>query len=110
MDIVQNAIHTIQERFEDQVLSVEEHAGQPYISVKRDKIQDILKCVRDDLEFDMMTDLCGMDYLNKGMPERFCVVYNVYSYKNNSRFRVKAYVPESDPVIDTACVNVDALA
>jgi NADH-quinone oxidoreductase subunit C len=46
-------------------------------------------------------DLTAVDWLNQGMPERFCVVYNLYSFKENTRTRVKAFVPEGDPVIDS---------
>lgn len=97
MDIAQ----TLQQKFGDQVISVHEFAKQPYVHVKRDRIVEICRCLRDDLGFDLLSDLCGVDYLNQGMPERFCVVYNVYSTRANARFRVKAFVPEEDPVIDS---------
>ena len=95
-------IETIKAKFADQVLGVGSHAGQAWVDVKRDRIVDILKTLRDEAGYDMLTDLTSVDYLNQGMPERYAVVYNLYSVKENVRTRVKAWVPEADPVIDTA--------
>ena len=95
-------IETIKAKFADQVLGVGTHAGQAWVDVKRDRIVDILTALRDECGFDMLTDVTAVDYLNQGMPERFAVVYNFYSLKENVRARVKAWVPEADPVIDSA--------
>jgi NADH-quinone oxidoreductase subunit C len=95
-------IETVKTQFADQVLGIHEHAGQKYVHVKRDRILDILRSLRDACAFDMLTDLTAVDYLNQGMPERYCIVYNLYSFKDNTRTRVKAFVPEADPSIDSA--------
>ena len=95
-------IETLKAKFADQVLGVGSHAGQGWVDVKRDRIVELLRTLRDECGYDMLTDITAVDYLNQGMPERFAVVYNLYSVKDNVRTRVKAWVPESDPVIDTA--------
>lgn len=95
-------IDKVKERFADQVLGVYEHAGQRYAHVRRDRVVDILRMLRDECGFDCLMDLTALDYLNQGMPERFCVVYNLYSFKDNTRTRIKAFVPESDPAIESA--------
>lgn len=95
-------IETLKAKFADQVLNVGTHAGQAWADVKRDRIAEILKTLRDECGFDLLTDLTAVDYLNQGMPERFAVVYNLYSVKDNVRTRVKAWVPETDPILDSA--------
>jgi len=94
-------IETVKAKFADQVLGVGSHAGQAWLDVKRDRIVDILKTLRDEGGYDLLSDLTAVDYLNQGMPERYCVVYNLYSVKDNVRTRVKAWVPEADPLIDS---------
>ena len=94
-------IETVKAKFADQVLGVGTHAGQAWVDVKRDRIVDLLKTLRDECGCDMLTDLTAVDYLNQGMPERYCVVYNLYSMKDNVRTRVKAWVPEADPILDS---------
>jgi len=94
-------IEAVKTKFADQVLGTGSHAGQSWIDVKRDRIVDIVKMLRDEAGFDMLTDLTAGDYLNQGMPERFAIVYNFYSVKDNVRARVKAWVPEADATIDS---------
>ena len=94
-------IETVKTKFADQVLGTGAHAGQPWVDVKRDRIADIVKMLRDEAGYDMLTDLTAVDYLNQGMPERYAVVYQFYSVKDNTRTRVKAWVPEADPTIDS---------
>jgi NADH-quinone oxidoreductase subunit C len=95
-------IEAVKAKFADQVLGTGAHAGQPWVDVKRDRIVEILTMLRDEGGYDLLTDLTAVDYLNQGMPERFAVVYNFYSVKDNLRARVKAWVPEADPIIDSA--------
>ena len=89
-------------RFPDQVLGLETSAGQRFANVRRDRILELLRALRDEHGFDMLTDLTAVDYLNQGQPERFCVVYNLLSLKDQRRTRVKAFVPEADPKIESA--------
>ena len=102
MTTTAESIEKLNQQYPEEVISTGTHAGQPWISVKRDRIHDILLALRDEYGFDMLTDLCGMDYLDQGEPERFAVVYNLYSFATNERFRIKAFLPESDPTIDSA--------
>ncbi|HEX7898306.1 MAG TPA: NADH-quinone oxidoreductase subunit C [Planctomycetota bacterium] len=97
-----DAIDNVAAAFGDQVLGIAEHAGQRFLNVKRDRIVDILRHLRDKEGFDVLTDLTAVDYLNQGQPERFCVVYNLTALSDGRRTRVKAWVPESDPSIETA--------
>lgn len=83
-----------------------------------------------ELAFEQLIDLCGVDYLTYGEAEwetssatgsgfsrgveekditkepqqgenRFAVVYHLLSIKHNCRLRVKAMLPEQNPVIDS---------
>jgi NADH-quinone oxidoreductase subunit C len=47
-------------------------------------------------------DVTAVDWLNQGMPERFAVVYILFSFRHGHYFRVKTWVPEEDPVCDSA--------
>src|SRR5882672_1849545 len=66
-------IEAVKAKYADQVLGTGTHAGQPWIDVKRDRIVDILKTLRDDVGLDMLTDLTAVDHLNQGLPERCAV-------------------------------------
>ena len=98
-----DAIDAVVATFGDQILGTGEHAGQRFVNVKRDRIVDILRFLRDAQAFEVLKDLTAVDYLNQGQPERFAVVYNLGSFQDPSRCtRVKAWVPEADPAIESA--------
>ena len=54
-------IETVKTQFADQVLGVYEHAGQKYVHVKRDRILEILKALKEGNGFDCLTDLTAVD-------------------------------------------------
>lgn len=94
----------IQERWPDEVIGVYHFAGQGNVIVKRKKIVDICRFLRDEpgLEFDYLSDLAGADYPDRSFEEgRFEVVYNLYSIKLNHRIRIKVPLPEDDPVVES---------
>jgi NADH-quinone oxidoreductase subunit C len=101
VDLQQRAEDLVKERFATEVLRTGQHAGQRWVEVKRDQIVEILRALRDGLAFEMLMDLTATDWLNQGQPERFCVVYQLYSLTHNDYYRVKAWLPEEDPEIDT---------
>ena len=60
--------------------------------------------LRDELGFEQLIDLCGVDYSSyKDMPwdgPRFCVVSHLLSVSKNWRVRLKSFCPDDDvPVI-----------
>ncbi len=78
----------------DAVLETHAHVGDATAIVVADRIVPVMRFLRDDsqLEFDMLSDLCAVDYL--GREPRFEVVYHLYSVKRNHRLRVKVGVAE----------------
>ncbi|MFC1562443.1 NADH-quinone oxidoreductase subunit C [candidate division KSB1 bacterium] len=95
----------IKNEFPESYLKDEEFRGDVSVTVKKDKIFDILKFLKEDENFlyIYLVDITCVDYLKLDEIERFAVVYNLYSYKNNSRIRIKAPVREDDASISTVC-------
>jgi NADH-quinone oxidoreductase subunit C len=89
------------ERFGDDIVATHSDFGDDTALVKRERIVEICTYLRDDpdLLFDFAMDLTGVDYL--GEEPRFEVVYHLYSLEKKHRVRIKARVPEEDPVIDS---------
>lgn len=92
----------IEEKFSESFLGSTEYRGQVSVSVKRGKINGLVRWLHDDpdLSFDYLRDLCGVDYYGKKEP-RFEVVYHLYSMKHAHAIRIKAQVPADDPSIET---------
>ncbi len=91
----------IKAEFGDAITDIREFRGDITVVVDRKKIVEVATYCRDTegFEFNLLSDLAGLDHL----PEtpRFGVSYILYSLPNNSTLRLKAYVPEEDPVIPT---------
>ncbi len=83
--------------FPEEVLEITDHHGQVSVSVRRGKIAQILRFLKqtEDLQFDHLNDLCGVDYMGRA-GDRFEVVYNLYSIKYGHFIRIRAHVPEAD--------------
>lgn len=88
----------LQTKLKDAVLDVHEYKGELCLKVPREKIEKVMKFLRDDKEclFKQLMDICGVDYLER--EERFEVVYNLLSLKHNVRIRVKLSTDEQTPV------------
>lgn len=95
-------LEKLRRRFGDHVVSTHSDFGDDTATVRRERIVEILTFLRDDpdLRFEFLMDLTGVDYL--GEEPRFEVVYHLYSFQKKHRVRIKARVPEEDPVVDSA--------
>lgn len=89
----------LKEKFAASVLEVAEFRGETTVVVKKEDIVQICTFLRDELDYNFLTDLCGVDCL--GQTPRFRVVYHLYSIPRHQRLRIKAMVDEKDARIDT---------
>jgi len=94
------AVVKLKERFSESVLECKEFRGEVTVTVKKEQILEVLKCLKEDLRYNFLTDVTAVDYL--GQDPRFMVVYHLYSIPNKDRIRVKAPVTEADCTIDSA--------
>ena len=100
MIIMENSlsIKKLKEKFPASVLEVKTFRDEVNVTVQKKDIFEICKFLYSDpdLQYQMLTDLCGVDYF----PEqpRFEVVYLLYSMKHQQRLRLKVKVGESESV------------
>ena len=78
--------------------SYEIYAGQITLWVERDQIVKVLTFLRDDPNclFKQLVDMTAVDHPSR--PERFEVVYNMLSLRQNQRLRVKIATDEDTPI------------
>ncbi|MHB8618476.1 MAG: NADH-quinone oxidoreductase subunit C [Chloroflexota bacterium] len=90
------------DRFPDAVLERSVARGEATALVARDQIVPICTFCRDDsgLLFDHLSDVVAVDWPDR--PDRFDVVYHLYSIPLNHRLRLKLHVPDGQPV-ETIC-------
>jgi NADH-quinone oxidoreductase subunit C len=67
----------------------------------RERVIALLRHLKNEQKFDMLTDETCVDYLPK--EPRFGVIYQLYSIARNIRVRVKVMLSEYDATIPSAC-------
>jgi NADH-quinone oxidoreductase subunit C len=83
--------------------------GEVTAVIPHDRLRDALRALRDrpELRFEILADLCGVDYSTYGGEgrdgPRFAVVYHLLSLANNWRLRVRCFAPDDlFPVLGSA--------
>lgn len=95
----QAVVDTLKDKFGDVVLDASEFRGETTVVVKKEEILAVCTYLKNELGFNFLTDLCGVDYM--GQSPRFMVVYHLYNIGKHIRLRLKAPVEEKDARIDT---------
>ncbi|MGN6355881.1 MAG: NADH-quinone oxidoreductase subunit C [Novosphingobium sp.] len=78
------------------VVAAKEDVGEIVIMVQRDSIEDALRLLRDEHEYQQLMEIAGADYPSRA--ERFDVVYMLLSVTRNHRVMVKVTATENTPV------------
>ena len=86
--------------FEGEVISHERLYDVMCFTVKKHRIHDILRLLRDELDFNFLTSLCGMHH--PGQDLELGAVYHLHSMRNGHRIRLKAYTTLKDAEFPTA--------
>jgi NADH-quinone oxidoreductase subunit C len=88
----------LQERFPEAVLERVVARGEATALVKLDNIVEVSTFCRDDgqLQFDHLSDVVAVDWPER--PERFDVVYHLYSIPLNQRLRLKVHAADGQQV------------
>ncbi len=100
-------VKAIQEKMPEAVLRVKTFRDETTIVVDPAKIVNVMLFLRNTngLVYNFLSDISAVDYYpdptTEENPERFGVAYHLYSMLYNRRLRIKAYLPEEDPVIPT---------
>ena len=94
--------------------SSSERLGELTIAVSSTDALVVMETLRDhiDLRFEILIDLCGMDYSTYGVEsasksdrrggKRFAAVYHLLSISHNHRLRIKVFADDDEfPVLDS---------
>ena len=86
----------------DALVATHAQHGDATAVVSGGEILEVLRFARDDsqLAFEMLTDLCAVDYLPRS--PRFEVVYHLYSLSQNHRLRLKVQLSGEAPSLASA--------
>lgn len=79
-------------------VAVSEFKGNTRIVVPAEKVDVVLRGLKETQGYDMLCDLAGIDYLNyPEATDRYAVVYSLTNTTTGERLFLKAYVNDPDP-------------
>ncbi|MBI4929383.1 MAG: NADH-quinone oxidoreductase subunit C [Bacteroidetes bacterium] len=103
---MENLLRYIEEKlktkFGDAIISAEQLYDFPVFVIKREKLFEIVKYLKEDSEmgFEFLTTLCGLHFPdNKG--QELGVMYQLHNMPKNWRIRLKTFFPIADPEVPT---------
>ncbi len=96
----EKVLAVIKEKYEDQILLAEMLYDFPTITLKKDRIVEIIKFLYDHpaTQFQFLTTLCGIHYPENN---QIAVMYQLHNLVSNQRVRIKIYLPADNPVVST---------
>ena len=99
------------ETFADAIVGETLALGELTFEIRREQLRRVAKRLRDDnlFRFEQLIDVCGVDYLSyrAESPEgarpgpRFAVVYHLLSVSRNQRLRLRVFLDDVLPVVDS---------
>ncbi len=112
---------TLHKAFPGKVVSLEERLGELTLVIKASDMLGVFTRLRDDadLRFEMLVDVCGIDYSawgselcedGKYLPDagsqihaaRFAAVYHLLSVTHNARLRVRVFAEDNEmPILNS---------
>jgi NADH-quinone oxidoreductase subunit C len=91
-------ITVLREKFADQILSVESPYKFLTVTLKADKIIEIIKFLYDHEKYQYLTTLCGIHYPDQ---KSIAVMYQLHKLTENKRIRLKIALSEENPSVPT---------
>jgi NADH-quinone oxidoreductase subunit C len=101
----------IKDRLGTAVTNVIVQLGEVTVELRREELRRACQLLRDDslFAFEQLIDLCGVDYSAYGGESpagarpgpRYAVVYHLLSIKNNRRVRLRTFLNDEMPVVDS---------
>ena len=87
-------------KFPDEILEGPELESENAVSVKSDKILEILEYCRTDagMKFDFLTDLTAVDFLEFSSPERFAVIYVLRNRVSMENLIIRAFLSAKEEI------------
>jgi NADH-quinone oxidoreductase subunit C len=93
-------IELVKNKFSVSIEEVIEFRGETTLVVKSDRLIDVCTFLRDEQQFDFLSDVSGVDHYPA--EPRFDVNYHLYSMENNRRLRLKVRLAGADPIVPSA--------
>lgn len=103
MSVEEKVVESVKTRFPKDIIEAKvQRKNRVSISVRSDRIYDIGLFLRDELGFDHITSVSGVDYIDTN---EFEVIYTVWSIDKKVLVSLRTKIPRDNPIIKSL-INV----
>jgi len=92
-------IQKLNEKVAGAVLAIDESSDVLTLTVESTQIEAIVSCLKNDLQFGFLTDICGIHYPDAEL--QLGAIYHLHNLYQNKRVRLKAFLPLENPIISS---------
>ncbi|HET6569783.1 MAG TPA: NADH-quinone oxidoreductase subunit C [Rhodothermales bacterium] len=96
---VPEVVEALQARFGDDVLGVAEYANEHTVLVRKGRIVEVCRFLKEEQGFAYLSDLGGADRFTE--EDRFELIYNLVNIQDRKRIRIKTRVDEEELEVDS---------
>jgi len=101
---IEEVVESLKYSFPDAIEDIKTFRGETTLLIKREKIRDVCRYLKNELAFKFVVDITAVDYLGIKTP-RFEAVYYLHrfgpEFDENTRIRLKLAVPEDNLKVDS---------
>lgn len=98
-ETLQNVVDGLSEKFTDSLIEVYQSSGDTFIRIAPQVNVEICQYLKKEHHFIYLADVFGTDRFTS--EDRFELVYNLVSMRDQQRIFVKAWLPEENPEIES---------
>lgn len=94
-------LEALTREFPDSVISSSEPYGMLTVEIKKDDIKKVIHYLKDStLEFNFLTDICGIHY-SETQDKEIGVIYHLHNMMANFRIRLKVFMTRENIEVDS---------
>lgn len=96
---LQKVVDSLSEKFSDQLIEVYQSSGDTFIRIESSALIDVCTFLKEESGFVYLSDIVGTDRYTSN--ERFEVIYNLLSFKDQARIFLKVWCDEENPELES---------
>ena len=94
-------LENISARFGEAVTADAESLDWTAVVIDKTRSHELVQYLRNEENFNFMTDVCGMHLPDNKAEAQFAVVYHMHNWVDNLRIRIKSFLNSENPTIDS---------
>jgi len=102
-NLIENKLPGFLKEFSTEIVSTQDYRGDLTVVLSSGAVRKAIAFLKMHLKFEVLMDVFAMDYskFEPGTPERFAVIYNLFSLSKKRRVRLKVFLKEENPEVDS---------